>query len=174
MGDKQQLLLEALLLRMRYSKEDCTDVAELLRAEGEEPLATILTLVSRLENLGTKKVSSRKTSKQVKNAMAKLKDTNPELYSSLATFQSQLLSREILPEPSDLRRFASTLDLGELPTRRREQTVQVILKELARLPADELRKHLQSISRPGEARRSDLHIVADAIHKRNPSDEGKR
>ncbi|MGE5483845.1 MAG: hypothetical protein ACM3X4_02370 [Ignavibacteriales bacterium] len=129
MKSTQELLLEVLLLRLRYSDNDLRLVTEVLKSQEQEPICTLMRELARFEGLSAKKQTSRPS--RLPDPLAQLEKSNPEHYALVTQFREDLLTRRLLPTPSELRRLASSMGVKDLPTRRREQAVRILVRNLA-------------------------------------------
>lgn len=167
MRTQQELLLELLLLRARYSPEDFSSVAEVLsKAHEYKELQKILTLLAALQIGPSGKVKTTQ-SQQSPNIPRTLKSDDPQLFEALTQFQTRLLARDVLPEISDLRRLGEALGIKSLPGGRREQMVRAILDVIMAIPRDKAISIIEQEMALSKVHNSPFGELADTILKRN-------
>ncbi len=167
MSDKaQELLLELLLLRKRYSDHDFQSVLSIIESvPQEEVLIAILSLLSRLES-STKNNEVKRQKKT--SPLETLKEVSPGQYTLLKDFKSRLLNREALPEAKDLRELLEEIGIKYVSGNRREQNIKLIIDNLSNVPFERVQKIIDNISSSTKSPSdNDFGILADAILKRN-------
>ncbi len=148
MTTNKKLLLEMLIIGETYSRRDILDVTSILEGDSEtEPLGRILRSLDKLNARRDLRPGSK--AKSTRSAfLTELREQNPQMYAFLSQVLSQMMSRELLPEAKDLRRFAETLGVKNLPTQKREQGVWAIARTLADLPLEKARHAIEHDAGP--------------------------
>ncbi|MFM9329090.1 hypothetical protein [Paenibacillus mesotrionivorans] len=170
MSSKQELLLDLLKIKVRYSERDMIDVLNILQDEPQnEHLSKVLQLIAQLNNTPSKRGRGN-TPKESKFDL--LKESDPQHYTTLHDFQMKLINRQVLNEPRELKRLTAELGLKESTSRKRGQTIRLIIEVLAAMSPEEANQLIEQYSLRVEDNVSQFGLIADAILQR-PADSNE-
>jgi len=163
MNSVRALLLEALLLRVKYTDSDFRTVCQALSRPEDESLKEFLTLVQALP-LSKAKSATRQ---RAKDLLASIQDSDPSRYNALARLRERLLSRALLPTAGELRAFERWLGMEDVPKRKREQTVNAIIRFLMEVPTEVVQEAERRASSSSLSEDKSYAELADTILRRN-------
>lgn len=171
MSTTQQLVLEALLLRIRYSPHELEAAANALRSYGEGEVANVLGVLSSLPLNSSPRKEARKPSPgPLTKAVAALEEKEPERYGSLSRFELRLRSKELLPDLDALRQLLASLGLKKATQGRREVLIKEIMGALVAMPWEDAKHKMNSILGRGTKPSTSYKELANYILQPEPKD----
>ena len=176
MNTVRQIVLEALLLRAKYTDDDLNRAAEMLRTtEAEGPVAEILDLI-RLIPMSAQPATRQKAGSKplISRGIVALRETDPEKYGILSRFEQKLRTRDLLATPEQLREFLGTLGVKKSPAGRRDANIKAVMETLSRMGLSDARGRIDAVLGRASKSSSGYKELANFIMRPNVPDEHER
>ncbi|WP_440971517.1 hypothetical protein [Paenibacillus odorifer] len=165
MSSKQELLLDLLKIKVKYTEKDISEIFSLLENEGyDQTVLDIIKLVNMID-VKQRRDSIEKTPKKTTN-LEKIKNNDYDQYLNLINFRDKLLNRSIDVETKDLHRFTGELGIPSSKGRKREQTIKIIIEHLAGLKTAEANRLIEQELWSSQESVNKFEMLADAILQR--------
>lgn len=153
------------------------EIARLLRRFGPEPFEQLAREVSNaefaasLERLLTGAAKNARVARRApsgtKDVLADLKMDQPEKFAVLTELRQRLVEKQALPHLADVQAFEEKNGIQLTSGHSRARAIEGLVRALAPLPLDQVKRIAQSIPVTAEGR-SDLKGWSDLIMERRP------
>ncbi len=164
MSNEQELLLDLIKIKIKYTDSEIKAVSSLLDKENFDPI--ILDVINVINKLA---VSSKKNTNQKfykkSSALDKMKNDDYDHYLNLINFQDKLLSRSIDLDTKTLQSLSNELGIANVKGRKRDQIIKLIVENLAKLKIEEA-NHFMEQELLVENPNNKFEMLADAILQR--------
>lgn len=148
------------------------DLAKLIKKHGPEAFEALATtifspeksqlisnLLTQSANIGRASEESRKgkstrKARSIKDLIYSIRESEPQKYNILLKFHDDYLSKAILPTLRDVKEFAQECGFTEIRGNSRKNFLGPLIKELIKMPEDELKSILNILIKYEKADRS--------------------
>lgn len=145
------LLADLVRLAKKYRSEEWLSIIDWLQnPEQRERLVTLMRELSAISGKITSRPRRRQNVPSIAHLLDEVRQSDLRKAEILQEIYSKLQNREILPTFSTLRMFIEAAGLAALSSRKREQAINELMRQLATLPYENIQSVLQkaSIGRP--------------------------
>lgn len=169
MSLKQELLLDLLQLKVKYTEKEFNEVFSFLQNERfDHSFDEIVRLLNLIDI--NKKTTNQRTKKKLSN-LEKVHNADQDHYLNLINFRDKLLNRSIAAETRELNRFSAEIGIPSSKGRKREQTIKLIIEFLAGLRPEEANHLIEEELVFTNETNSKFELLADAILQRSQTNE---
>ncbi|ADO54233.1 hypothetical protein [Paenibacillus polymyxa] len=169
MSLKQELLLDLLQLKVKYTEKEFNEVFSFLQNERvDHSFDEIVRLLNLIDI--NKKTTNQRTKKKLSN-LEKVHNADQDHYLNLINFRDKLLNRSIAAETRELNRFSAEIGIPSSKGRKREQTIKLIIEFLAGLRPEEANHLIEEGLIFANETNSKFELLADAILQRSQTNE---
>lgn len=143
----RDLVADLARLARRYPPEDWDAILRWLEDDTRrQQLSSLLHQLSIVSKRVMPPGKREKRPQSIGRLLEETQSTEPAKAELLRDLYRKLLIRELLPTPASLREFTEIAGLKSINTRKREQAVNQLVRQLADLPYDDIAKALEVAS----------------------------